>query len=202
VRRVHDELVRGEHGPLQVPDRPLRGVELREHVRHDGRALVRRVGARRAALGGQPQVLREALAPPAGPPTCQNSDADARRPPRQRLPLPHRAGPRAVHDAPARAGAVALRQLPRRGPLGPQAEEQRILAQGGLRLAEEVRPARRALSGALYHPWEVVMRYLSLMLCLGGAALLAGCAPKETKPSPDEVAPDLPRVTLEVKGMK
>jgi hypothetical protein len=52
---------------------------------------------------------------------------------------------------------------------------------------------------------EVIMRYLSTMLILGGAALLAGCGPRgdtSPKPNPDEVAPDLPRVTLEVEGMK
>ena len=42
---------------------------------------------------------------------------------------------------------IAIRQLPGRGPLGAQAEEQPVLAQGSVRLADEVCPARREVSG-------------------------------------------------------
>ena len=33
VRRLHDELVRGQHGPVQDPDHALQRLELRQHVR-------------------------------------------------------------------------------------------------------------------------------------------------------------------------
>ena len=49
-------------GQVQDADHPLRRLELREHVRHHRGTLVRRVGARRPALGHEPRVLREALA--------------------------------------------------------------------------------------------------------------------------------------------
>ncbi len=56
--------------------------------------------------------------------------------------VPISAGPRVVHD-PATAGrAVAVCQLPRRRPLGAEAGEQRLLAQGGVCLAEEIRQSR------------------------------------------------------------
>ncbi len=35
LRRLHDELVRGQHRPIQDADHALFGVELREHVGHD-----------------------------------------------------------------------------------------------------------------------------------------------------------------------
>ena len=41
----------GSHHEVQDADHALRRLQLRQHVRHDRRALVRRMGARRPALG-------------------------------------------------------------------------------------------------------------------------------------------------------
>ena len=101
--------------------------------------LVRRVGARRPALGPEPRVLREALAAQV---RQEFQDADAHHPQRPGLPRPGQRGAAAVHDAAAAEGAEQVHQLPRRGPLGAQAGQQRLLAPRSVRLAEEVRAAR------------------------------------------------------------
>ena len=51
VRRLHDELVRRAHRHVQDADHALRRLQLRQHVRHDRRTVVRRMGARRPARG-------------------------------------------------------------------------------------------------------------------------------------------------------
>ncbi len=79
-------------GRFKTPHHPLRRLEFRQHVRHDRRALVRRVGARRPALGQESRVLREALAAQVRRQSRQVQDADAGHPQRSRFPLPDRAG--------------------------------------------------------------------------------------------------------------
>ena len=66
VRRLHDELVRGAHHQVQDPDRALRRLQLRQHVLDHRRALVRRVGARRSALGPAARATKS-TAPTASP---------------------------------------------------------------------------------------------------------------------------------------
>src|SRR5262249_55301942 len=110
----------------------------------DRRTVVRRVGAWRPAVG-EARVLREVLAAPLRE---ELQDADAGDPQRRRLPGAGGGGVAAVHHAPAAGGAVADGELPRRDPLGAEAEEQPALAPGGVRLAQAVRPARRPLRGA------------------------------------------------------
>ena len=51
VRRVHGQLDRRPHRPLQGADQPRGRLRPDEHVRHDRGTLVRRVGVRRPALG-------------------------------------------------------------------------------------------------------------------------------------------------------
>ncbi len=131
---------------VQVPDHALLGLELREHVGHDRRTLVRRVGARRPAVGeaGQVRASSRRTSRPANlgkyktPMLVIHNDLDFRCPIGQGHELFTRAA--------AAGRAVAVRQLPRRGPLGAEAEEQRVLAQGSVRLAREVRPAGREVT--------------------------------------------------------
>ena len=61
--------------------------------------------------------------------------------------VPVSEGHAAVHHAAAAGRPVEVHQLPRRGALGAEAEEQRILAQGSVRLAGEVRPAGSEVRG-------------------------------------------------------
>ena len=75
----------GQHRQVQDAHHALRRLQLRQHVRHDRRAVVRRMGARRPALGQEPRVLRKALAAPL---RQELQDADADHPQRPRLPLP------------------------------------------------------------------------------------------------------------------
>ena len=110
-------------GTVQVADHALRRLELRQHVRHDRRTLVRRVGARRAAVGQEPQELREVLAAPVGRQPRQVQDADAGHPQRPRFPLPDRAGAGALHRFAAARRAVAVPEFPGRRSLGPEARQ-------------------------------------------------------------------------------
>ena len=64
VRRLHGQLDRRPHRPLQGPDQPRRRLRPDEQVRHDRGALVPRVGVRRHALGAA-RALPRALAEPA-----------------------------------------------------------------------------------------------------------------------------------------
>ena len=134
----------GPHDQVQDAHHPLRRLELRQHVRHDRRTVVRRVGARRPALGPNRDSYEKY-----SPHRCAknfktpmliiHNDLDFR--------VPVSRGAPTVHDAAAAGRAVEVHQLPRRGPLGAEAEEQRVLAQGSVRLAEEVRAAGRPLIG-------------------------------------------------------
>src|SRR5262249_25493329 len=54
-----------------------------------------------------------------------------------RFPRPGQRRHPALHDAAAPGGPVALHQFPRRGPLGLEAAQQRILAPRGVWLAQE-----------------------------------------------------------------
>ena len=65
--------------------------------------LVRRVGARRPALGPEPRVVRKTLAAQVPPTGIQ--DADAHHPQRPGLPRPGQPGSAAIHDAAAAGGA-------------------------------------------------------------------------------------------------
>ena len=76
----------------------------------------------------------------------QEQMPDADHPQRQRLPLPDRAGPRTLLRSPAAEGAEPVRELPRRRPLGAEAEKQPAMAQGSLRLADEILPSWREVS--------------------------------------------------------
>ena len=51
VRRLHDELVCRSDRQVQDDHQPLRRLGLRQHVCDDRRSLVRRMGARRTAMG-------------------------------------------------------------------------------------------------------------------------------------------------------
>ena len=70
--------------------------------------------------------------------------------------VPGQPGTRAVHHAAAPAHSVEVHQLPRRGALGAQAEEQRVLAQGSVRLAGEVRSAGRPVEIVCTCPHDAI----------------------------------------------
>lgn len=133
LRRLHAKLVRrvGHRPALQVPDLALLCLELREHVGHDGRTLVRRMGTRRAAVG-EAEEIRRVLPAQEGRQHGEAQGADADHPQRSRFPLPDRAGARIVQRPAASGRAEPLRELPGRGALGAEAEEQPALAPRGI----------------------------------------------------------------------
>ena len=93
----------GHTDAVQDADHPLRRLQLRQHVRHDRRTVVRRVGARRAAVG-QARVVRETLAASLRP---ELQDADADHPQRSRFP---RAGQRGACSCSPRCSGWACRR--------------------------------------------------------------------------------------------
>src|SRR5260370_40430288 len=99
------------------------------------------MGTRRRSLGqGQTRILRKVLTAPL---RQELQDAHARDSQRPRFPRAGRRGVAIVQYASTTGRAVEDDQLPRRRALGLEAEEQRILAQGSVRLAGKILPAGR-----------------------------------------------------------
>ena len=104
VRRLHDELVPGPHGQVQDAHHALRRLQLRQHVCHDRRTVVRRMGARRPAVGQsrrRTRSSRRTASPRTSRRRCSSSTTtcDFRVPVSEGVP--------AVHDAAAAGRAVA-----------------------------------------------------------------------------------------------
>ena len=127
VRRLHGQLDRRPHRPVQGPDQPRRGLRPGEHVRHDRGALVPRVGVRRIPWD-KPEHYRErspsSFAANFKTPTLVIHGAlDFRVPDAQGLGM--------FTSPPAPGRAQPLRLVPRRGPLDRQAPEpDRLVARG------------------------------------------------------------------------
>src|SRR5581483_6383356 len=105
-------------------------------------ALVPGVGVPRAALA-EPRALPAAVAQHL---RGELQDAHAGGPGRARFPRHRRAGPGDVHRPAAARGRVAPALLPRRGPLGAQAEEQPALVSHRARVDRRAREAGKQAS--------------------------------------------------------
>src|SRR5262249_27281798 len=134
VRRLHDQLDRRPHRPLQGSRLPRRPVRPALDVRRDRGAVVPGVGVQSPALG-QPRDVR-ALEPVQ--PREELPHANPGRPRRARLPRPDRAGPRDVHGAPAPRRAEPAPRLPGRETRGAEAAELGALVRRGAGPAPEV----------------------------------------------------------------
>ena len=127
VWRVHGQLDRRPYGSVQGAGEPRGGLRPDEHVRHDRRTLVRRVGIRRRPVGGIENLPRS----DAWRVRRQLQDADAGPPRLARLPGARGAGARDVHRPPAQRGPQPVRPVPRRGALDRQARQpDRLVARG------------------------------------------------------------------------
>ena len=121
LRRLHDELDRGPLArPVQMHRPARRRVRRPRHGLRDRGAVVRRMGARRPSLLRGAGRVRE-MEP--GQLRTELEDAAAGDHQRERLPHPLHAGHRGVHRAAAPQHPVAAAGLPRREPLGAEAEE-------------------------------------------------------------------------------
>ena len=121
----------GNTTKFKTLDHALRRLQLRQHVRDDRRTLVRRVGARRPAVGQEPRVVRKVLAAPLRP---EFQDADADHPQRPRLPRARSAKGIQLFTTLQRQGVPSrFINFPRRRPLGAEAGQQLFGFSGGWR---------------------------------------------------------------------
>ena len=119
---------------LEVLRRSRRRIRCAHDVLRDRRVVVRRTRERRYAMGASGE-LREVQSDRSRQGMAR---ADADHPRQPRLPHPGFARHRRVHRTAAARHPQRVPQLPRRGPLGTEAAEQRAVAQGRDRLAQEV----------------------------------------------------------------
>ena len=87
VRRLHGQLDRRAHRPVQGPDQPRRRLRPDEQVRHDRGALVPRVGVRRPSLG-EARALPRAVAQHASPRTSRRRPWSSTAPSTSASPTP------------------------------------------------------------------------------------------------------------------
>ncbi len=129
----------GPHHEVQDAHHAMRRLELRQHVRHHRRDSGSTNGSTAARRGTRASARRTRSSRRTATPTssrrrCSSSTTTS-------ISACRSARACSCSHAAAQGDPVEVHQLPRRGPLGAQAEEQRILAQGGLRLAGEICPA-------------------------------------------------------------